>query len=168
MSESTPPSDQARVADAAVQEMLRQMEFSAPVTITVTETEEQVTLTLTSDVSLDALIGKGGQTLNAIEMLVTLIARHKTEAYGKRLVLDAEGFRAKQTARIEEVTREAIARVLDTGETVPLEPMNARDRRIAHMVISEAEGVSGGSVGEEPYRHLVVCLPGQEPEDRER
>ncbi|HEY3377975.1 MAG TPA: R3H domain-containing nucleic acid-binding protein [Armatimonadota bacterium] len=165
MSESTPLSEQAQVAEAALREMLRQMEFPAPVTIDVSETPEQITLAMHSEQPLGVLIGKGGQTLNALELLVTLIARHKTDAYGKRVVLDAEGYRGQQTGRIEEIARAAAHRVLESGENVELEPMNARDRRTAHMAISEIEGVSTVSIGEEPYRRLVVSLPGQEPVD---
>ena len=163
MSELTPLTEQAQVATTALQEMLRQMEFPAPVTIDVTETDEQILLTMQCEDDLSVLIGKGGQTLNAIELLVTLIARQKTGVYGKRLVLDAEGYRAKQSGRIEDIARTAAHCVLDTGENVALEPMIARDRRIAHMAALEIEGVVTTSVGEDPYRRIVISLPGQEP-----
>lgn len=163
MSEMAPLSQQAQVAREVLEEMLRQMEFPAPVSVAVTETPEQVALALSSEEPLGILIGKGGQTLNAVELLVTLITRHKTDEYGKRLVIDAEGYREQQSARIEEVAREAAQRVLETGENQELPPMNARDRRVAHMAVSELEGVATVSVGEELYRHLVICLPGQEP-----
>lgn len=165
MSESTPLSQQATLAQQTLQEMLRQMQFPAPVTVDVEETPEQVTLTMRSEDALGILIGKGGQTLNAIELLVTLITRNTTQSHGKRLVVDAEGYRQQQTGRIEEVARAAAQRVLDSGENVELEPMNARDRRTAHMAIAEMEGVATVSIGEEPYRRLVICLPGQEPRD---
>ena len=165
MSELSPLSEQAEVTTTALQEMLRQMDFPAPVTIDVAETAEQVTLTLHSDYPLGVLIGKGGQTLNAIELLVSLIARHKTGVYGKRLVLDAEGYREKQSGRVEEIAREAAYRVLDTGENVVLDPMHARDRRIAHMAALEIDGVVTTSIGEEPYRRIVISLPGQEPSE---
>lgn len=167
MSESTPLSMQAEIARTALQDMLAQMEFPVPVTIELREEPEQIVLSLHSEQPLGLLIGKGGQTLNAIELLITLIARHKTGEYGKRVVIDAEGYRQQQARRIEDVAREAAHQVLETGESVVLEPMNARDRRTAHMAIAEVEGVSTVSVGEEPYRHLVVCLPGQEPVDEE-
>lgn len=167
MSESTPISEQAQVAKETLSMILQQMEFPAPVTIDVTETDDQLNLELHCEEPLGALIGKGGQTLNALELLITLIARHKTGAYGKRLTLDAEGYRQKQNRRIEDLAREIAMRVLETGESVALEPMNARDRRIAHMAIADVEGVKTVSIGEEPYRHLVICLPGQEPAEDE-
>ena len=167
MSESTPLTEQAIVAKAALQEMLLQMEFPGPVTIEASETEDQIMLSLHSEEPLGMLIGKGGQTLNAIELLITLIARNKTGEYGKRLQIDAEGYRQQQSQRIEEIAHAAAQQVLDTGESVVLEPMNARDRRIAHMTVAEIEGVKTVSVGEEPYRHLVICLPGQEPPEDE-
>ena len=165
MSDATPIPSQAEIAENVLQEMLRQMDFPAPITIETTETDEQIALALSSDEPLSALIGKGGQTLNAIELLVTLITRAKTGQYGKRMVIDAEGYRQQQSARIEEMAREAAQRVLDTGECVELDPMNARDRRVAHMAIAEIDGVASVSIGEEPHRCLVICLPGQEPLD---
>ncbi len=65
--------------------------------------------------------------------------------------MDAEGYRQRQTARLEEIARDAAARVIESGEAVALEPMNARDRRTVHMVIAEIEGAASYSVGEEPY-----------------
>lgn len=163
MSEPTPLSEQAQVAQDVLNEMIRQMEFPAPVSIQASETAEQVTLDLHSEEPLGILIGKGGQTLNAIELLVTLITRHKTGSYGKRLVVDAEGYRKQQSVRIEEMAQAAAQHVLESGESEELPAMNARDRRVAHMAIADIEGVQSTSIGEEPYRRLVICLPGQEP-----
>lgn len=165
MSTTMPLSEQAQVAKAVLTEMLRQMDFPGEAFVSVAETAEQITLSMQSEEPLGLLIGKAGQTLNAIELLVTLITRHKTQEYGKRLVVDAEQYRAQQTRRIEDIAQAAAEKVRATGESVALEPMNARDRRTVHMVVAEIEGLCSTSVGEEPYRHLVICLPGQEPLD---
>ncbi len=160
-----PLSDQAAIAKEVVEHVVDYLEFPAPVTVDVAETDEQIAVTLTSAEPLGAIIGKGGQTLNALEMLVKEIAFHRTHQRGKHITLDAEGYRARQTERLEEMAREKAVSVLDTGEAVALEPMSARDRRTVHMVLAEIDGVASYSVGEEPFRHLVICLPGQEKDE---
>lgn len=155
MSEATTPS-QAEVAREALAHILDAMGFPVPIEIAVTETDEQIELALCSGESLGQLIGKGGQTLNALELLVTSITRHKTGEYGKRLVLDAEGYRKRQVERLEEIAHQAAERALENGETIHMDPMNSRDRRIVHMALLECAGISSGSVEEDPYRHIVI------------
>jgi len=155
MSEATTPS-QAEVARETLAHILDAMGFPAPIEIAVTETDEQIELALSSGESLGQLIGKGGQTLNALELLVTSITRHKTGEYGKRLVLDAEGYRKRQVERLEEIAHQAVDRALESGETIHMDPMNSRDRRIVHMALLECAGISSGSVEEDPYRHIVI------------
>jgi spoIIIJ-associated protein len=162
---SQPLSEQAALAYDVLSEVIRLMEFPAPVEITVAENEDQVSLSMTSSEPLGVLIGKGGQTLNALEMLVKEICFHKLHIRGKHIMLDAEDYRKQQTQRLEDMARECAEQVLATGESVPLEPMSARDRRTVHMIIADIEGVASYSSGEEPYRHLVICLPGQEKDE---
>ena len=166
MSEMTPLSEDALIAQEVMQAILREMAF--PAEVTVSETPEQIQLTLSSEQPMGLLIGRNGQTLNAIELLVKTIAQHKLHMFHRHLLVDAEGYRQHQTDRLEETARQAANEVLDTGESVSLEAMNARDRRTVHMTIAEIEGVSSFSVGEEPYRHLVICLPGQEEKEDTR
>jgi len=159
MSEITPISDEATTARQVLCEILRQMGFEAAVEME--ETPEQILLTMSSERPMGLLIGKGGQTLNAIELLVRTITQTKLRSPGKHIELDAEGYRARQAERLRDMARQAAEQVLATGEPVPLEPMSPRDRRTVHMTLVEIEGVESTSVGEEPYRHIVVSLPGQ-------
>jgi len=152
-------SDEARVALQVMQEILQHMDF--PATVEAQEDAEQITLTLISDKPMGLLIGKSGQTLNAIELVVKTIVQAKLHNLHKHIVLDAEGYRERHTERLRELARSAAAQALETGAPVPLEPMNPRDRRTVHMVIAETEGVESVSAGAEPYRHVIVCLPGQ-------
>ena len=159
MSETTPVSNEGQVARQVLQEILQHMSFDA--TIDVEESPEQIMLTMVSEHPMGLLIGKGGQTLNAIELLVRTITQTKIHSLEKHIVIDAEGYRARHTDRMQELARQAAQQVLETGESVPLEPMSPRDRRTVHMTLAEIDGVESTSVGEEPYRHIVVCLPGQ-------
>jgi spoIIIJ-associated protein len=160
-----PLSDQAAIAKEVVEHVIDYMEFPAPVTVEVSESPDQITVSLASAHPLGAIIGKGGQTLNALEMLVKEIVFHKTRVRGTHITLDAEGYRGRQEGRLREIAQEQAQRVLDTGEAVALEPMSARDRRTVHMTLAEIDGIASYSVGEEPYRHLVICLPGQEKDE---
>ncbi|HEY3416657.1 MAG TPA: R3H domain-containing nucleic acid-binding protein [Armatimonadota bacterium] len=160
--EQTPLSEQALVAREVLENMLREMEF--PGAVEVEETEEQVLLTITSEAPMGLLIGKGGQTLNALELIVKQITQHKTGNYGKHLVLDAEGYRSRTADRLTELAVETAERVRDTGETIEMEPMSPRDRRTVHLALQEMAGVETYSKGEDPYRRVVVCPAGQKPE----
>jgi spoIIIJ-associated protein len=153
------------VARQVLQEILQHMNFAARVD--VQENPEQVMLTMVSDQPMGLLIGKGGQTLNAIELLVRTIVQTKIHTLERHIVVDAEGYRARHSERLEELARQAAQKVQESGEPVPMEPMNPRDRRTVHMAIAEIEGVASVSAGEEPYRHVVICLPGQCEEGNE-
>ena len=159
----SPLSEQAQVAYDVLCEIVQGMGFPAPVTITVQETSEQIVLDLRSDEPMGQLIGKGGQTLNALELLVKQIIQHKTREHGKFIMIDAEGYRERQQARLREMTHEAAREVLETGESVALEPMSPRDRRTIHTAAAEIDGVQTYSEDDEPYRHVVICLAGQKP-----
>lgn len=166
MSEITPPlSEEAIVARQVLQEILQHMKFDAQVE--AQEDPEQVLLTMVSTQPMGLLIGKGGQTLNAIELLVRTITQTRLHSLERHVVVDAEGYRGRHTDRLSELARQAAQRVQETGEPVPMEPMNPRDRRTVHMAIAEIEGVRSVSAGEDPYRHVVVCLPGQCEEGEE-
>ncbi len=166
MNEMMPPSEDALMAQGVLQEILRTMNF--PAEVAVSETPEQIVLTMSSTEPLGVLIGRNGQTLNAIELLVKTITQHKLHYFHRHLLVDAEGYRQRQTARLEEIAREAAARMQESGEAVALEPMNARDRRTVHMVIAEIDSAASYSVGDEPYRHLVICPPGEEVSEEGR
>ena len=161
----SPLSEEAQLAHDVLRDILRHMAF--PAAVEVTEDAEQIVLTMTSEQSMGVLIGKGGQTLNAIELLVRTIAQTRLHTLDKHIVVDAEGYRERHAEQLREIARQAAQQVLDTEEPVPLEPMTPRDRRTVHMAIAEIDGVVSASAGVEPYRHVLVCLPGQYKESDE-
>jgi len=155
-------SEEAPIAQSVLSDILREMGF--PAAVDVEETPDQIILTVTSEQPLGLLIGKGGQTLNAMELIVKQITQHRMKGHGKHLMIDAEGYRERHAERLRELARDVADRVVESGEAISMEPMNARDRRTVHMVVSEIDGIATYSAGEDPYRYVVVCLPGQEPE----
>jgi spoIIIJ-associated protein len=105
------------------------------------------------DMSL--LIGRQGQTLDAIQELSRqVVGRRLDERI--RVLVDVEDYRKRRTSRVEDEARQAAERVLETGEEQPLEPSDALERKIAHDVVAATDGVRSESRGEEPNRFVVV------------
>lgn len=101
------------------------------------------------------LIGKGGNTLKALEHIVK--QKVNNEFNVKPLInLDVENYREKQVKRLERLAKNLAKEVIKTNVEVHLENMNAYDRRIIHNALTNFKGVVTTSVGEEPERHVVI------------
>lgn len=103
---------------------------------------------------LKRLVGPDGEVLDALQDLARLAVQAETGELS-RLMLDIADFRAGRKERLAELAREAIATVKETGVPVPLQPMNAFERKVVHDVVLEA-GLVSESAGEDPHRHVVV------------
>ena len=95
------------------------------------------------------LIGEEGSTLYAIQLLVTLIVSRKTRS-PTDLIIDVNSYRARKRSQLEDMAWQAFDKVQRTGRRVTLKPMNAADRRIIHMTLSECEDIETYSVDENP------------------
>jgi len=104
--------------------------------------------------SLDALVGRNGEVLWALQDLTRLAVQART-GERSRLMLDVGGFRAGRRAELETLATDAITRVRESGETESLEPMNAFERKVVHDVVAAA-GLVSDSAGVEPQRHVVI------------
>jgi spoIIIJ-associated protein len=105
------------------------------------------------DMSL--LIGRHGQTLDAIQELSRQVVGLRLDER-IRVLVDVEDYRKRRAARVEDRAREAAERALDTGEEQALEPADALERKIAHDVVGAMEGVESESRGDDPNRYVVV------------
>jgi spoIIIJ-associated protein len=123
--------------------------------LSVREDDDAVTATLTGD-DLGRVIGRHGQTIDALQYLVNAIV-HRSDEY-KPVVVDAAGYRARREATLETLAERTAAHVRSTGEEVPLEPMTAVERKIVHVHLKEL-GLETRSEGTEPNRYVVVSLP---------
>jgi len=101
------------------------------------------------------LIGHHGQTLEAMQYLVNLVAG-KSEEDGQRIVLDVEGYRKRREETLVRLASRLAERVRREGEPVVLEPMSAHERRVIHLALQDSPDVSTGSEGEEPFRRVVI------------
>lgn len=107
---------------------------------------------------LGAIIGRRGETLDAIQYLVSLVANRVDNNY-MRITIDCGDYRLKRRETLEALARKLSAQVLKTNVSRTLEPMNPFERRIIHATVSEIEGVSSTSIGEEPNRRVVITSP---------
>lgn len=125
------------------------------VTITTMRTANGVRMELRSDNKSGTIIGRRGETLDSIQYLASILVNKDSEDYC-RLLLDSNGYREKRRKTLEQLAEKIARSVMRSGRSTTLEPMNPYERRIIHSKISEIEGVTSKSVGEDPYRKVVV------------
>jgi spoIIIJ-associated protein len=105
--------------------------------------------------TLGVLIGRRGETLDAVQYLTCLKVNRGREGY-VRVTLDTENYRAKREDTLIRLANRMANRALRTGRKVSLEPMNPYERRIIHFALQQNEGVTTHSEGDEPNRHVVI------------
>jgi len=101
------------------------------------------------------IIGKNGQTLEALEHIVNLIVNRSSETRVK-VNLDTEEYRLRQQKRLETMAAKAAEQVRSSGKTFRFDPMSAKDRRIIHMALQDAADVETFSEGEGMFRKVAV------------
>ena len=105
---------------------------------------------------LSQLVGSDGEVLEALQEL-TRLAVYRETGERSRLMLDISGYRADKRAQLEQLAEETVARVKESGEPAPLDPMTPFERKVVHDAVAAA-GLSSESEGVEP-RRFVVVLP---------
>ncbi|MEX0851454.1 MAG: RNA-binding cell elongation regulator Jag/EloR [Gaiellaceae bacterium] len=128
--------------------------IGASVTVTAIEREGVVTVTC-SGADLGLLIGKHGQTIDAIQYLANAVTR--TEGGEHAIVVDAAGYRARRTASLAAVAQRSARLAASSGRSVELDPMTAIERKIVHEALKTDLEVETRSEGSEPNRFVVVA-----------
>jgi spoIIIJ-associated protein len=122
--------------------------------VDVVEDDDAVTATCTGG-DLGLLIGKHGQTIDALQYLANaIVARGAAER--KPVVVDAAGYRARRTDTVHAIAVRSAERAVSTGERVELEAMSAVERKLVHERLQDYPGVSTASEGNEPNRYVVI------------
>ena len=116
--------------------------------------------------TLGILIGRRGETLDALQYLTSLQVNKGREGY-IRVTLDTENYRAKREDSLRRLAQRMANRAQKTGRKVVLEPMNPYERRVLHTALQNHPAVTTHSEGEEPNRRVVIMLAGQ-PEKPEQ
>lgn len=105
---------------------------------------------------LGVIIGRRGETLDALQYLLNLAAARMPGA-PERVILDAGGYRVRRRATLERLARSIAASVRSSGQEVTLEPMTPQERKIIHLTVAGEAGVRSESRGEDPFRRVVIA-----------
>ena len=153
--ESGDDSDQA----AQVRELLERTVAAAGVaaTVRIDESPDELVATLVG-ADLGVLIGRHGQTIDALQYLANAIGHRAHGAERLPILVDAAGYRARRAATLESLARRSAERVAATGRAVELDPMTAVERKIVHELLKDDPEIATESEGTEPNR-FVVILP---------
>jgi spoIIIJ-associated protein len=123
--------------------------------VAVEETDDELRANIDGD-DLGLLIGRHGQTIDAIQHLAYRIAYQGGEER-KRVTVDAAGYRERRAELLQQDADDAVEEALRIGEPVALDAMNAVERRVVHEYLRDRDGIETYSEGVEPDRHLVVA-----------
>ncbi|WP_026568919.1 RNA-binding cell elongation regulator Jag/EloR [Sediminibacillus terrae] len=138
--------------EAYLKEIIAELGVSVEVETIVTD--KQVTFDLSGD-KIAILIGKRGQTLNALQYLVQLVLNRYAD---KRftVVVDAEGYRGRRRETLINLAERMADKAINTHREVTLEPMPSYERKIIHTALQQHKKVNTTSAGVEPNRHVVI------------
>jgi spoIIIJ-associated protein len=107
------------------------------------------------DEDMGLLIGRHGQTLDALQELARAVVGQRT-GMRARIIVDIEEYKRRQRARLEDRAVEIAKRVARSGREEELEPMNPFERKVVHDAVATVEGVRSSSRGEDPERRVVI------------
>lgn len=131
-------------------------EMGLSLDITAKEGEETLYINIQGKDS-GTIIGKRGQTLDAIQYLTSLVVNKDREKY-MRVVIDAENYRAKREKTLEALAQRLASKVVKTRRSVKLEPMNPYERKVIHSTLQSNPKVVTRSEGQDPYRRVIIEL----------
>ena len=147
--------EQAELAEDFLAGLLERMGIDADLDHNVVDNVMYVDVLATNDEGIGLLIGRHGQTLDALQEIVRSAVQRQTESRC-RFMIDMEDYRKRRRAQLSDRGRAAAAKVLRTGKPESLEPMTSYERKIVHDVVSETGGVQTASEGEDPERYVVI------------
>ena len=142
----------AKIAKDYIISVLSAMGLNASAKIYQNDTGAVIELESNSN---GTIIGRRGETLDALQYLSSMISNKGDKEYF-RITIDCFGYREKRKVTLQQLASKVARNVLKTGRSQPLEPMNPYERRVIHSAISQIDGVSSRSVGEEPYRKIII------------
>lgn len=130
--------------------------MNVPAEIEVQDGEENLRMVLSGE-NMSILIGRRGETLDAVQYLTSLYVNRSRDEY-LRVTLDTENYRAKREETLRKLAVSKANQVKKSRRKVVLEPMNPNERRILHSALQNDPDVTTHSEGEEPYRRVIITL----------
>lgn len=155
----------ADAAKAFLEDVLTQM-GAVDFTVTINETKENCLLVVEGE-DLGFIIGRRGETLDALQYLVGLVANRVDKDYC-RINIDIGNYREKREKTLVALAKRMGAQAAKTGRRSSLEPMNPYERRIIHTTVQEIEGATSWSVGSDAARHVVIGPSDDNPVKQQR
>lgn len=153
---SIKPEDLVAQEEHPAKEFLENMirEMGLELTVSVAANEDSVYIEIDGK-DTGTIIGKRGQTLDAVQYLSSLVVNKGEDEY-IRVIVDAEGYRAKREDALEKLAYRLAEKVVKTGRSVRLEPMNPYERKVIHTTLQTVPAVATKSEGAEPHRRVVI------------
>ena len=154
--EEIPPVDKEEViarAKSFLAEVFAAMQIE--ITVTAVENDSEIILDLAGK-NLGVLIGKHGQTLDALQYLTNLTANVYNGAEKIYFVLDVENYRNRRAAALTKLAKSVAERAIRTRQDVKLEPMSRTERKVIHTALQNNPKVETHSAGEDPHRYIIV------------
>lgn len=124
------------------------------VEINVAENEKALFVNLEGE-NLGILIGRRGETLDALQYLVNLSV-NKNQEVRKKIIIDIEGYRSRREKTLQKLALKLADKAKQRGRSVVLEPMSSQERRIIHTALQGRDDIYTFSEGEEPYRKIII------------
>ena len=150
-----------------VKDILDHMDIGE-VAIAATDIEKGVKLDIEGD-GMGAVIGRRGETLDAIQCLASLYCNQEEKGEFRRVVLDTSGYREKREKTLQALATKTARQALRSGRNQSLEPMNPYERRIIHSAVQEIDGVTSWSVSDGKNRRVIIGFEkGSEPAPKAR
>lgn len=153
----TPVSDDGRAAIERGKVFLDNIfkHMGLEVQMVCNDTENGVKINLVGE-TLGILIGKHGQTLDALQYLTNLAANRGIVENKVRIIIDIEDYRERREETLVNLANRLAEKARRTGRKIMLEPMNRHERKIIHMALQNNDKISTYSAGDEPYRKVVI------------
>jgi spoIIIJ-associated protein len=148
------PEEPAARVEALIDRVLDELDLDADVE--VSESEAEIVAEIDGDDDLGILIGRRGQTLDALQLLCYRAA-FRGRGDRKRVSVDAAGYRDRRRELLAEEATVAADRAVRNGEPVRLEPMSSNERRMVHDVLKDRSDVETFSEGDDPERRVIVA-----------
>ena len=149
----TLPDDPVDRVEIVLDEVLEALDLDGE--IVIDEEEDRIAARIEGD-DLGLLIGRRGQTIDALQMLCYRIA-FRGAGERKRITVDAAGYRERRRETVERQADRAAERALETGKEIELEPMTAVERKVVHDRLKDRPGLETFSEGEDPERCVIVA-----------
>jgi spoIIIJ-associated protein len=153
VSAETLPEEPLERVEAVLDEIVDALDLAAEVV--VEEAEEEIAARIEGD-DLGVLIGRRGQTIDAIQLLCYRIA-FRGRGDRKRVSVDASGYRERRRETVERQADRAAERAIETGKEIELEPMTPTERKVVHDHLKERAGIETFSEGDDPERCVIVA-----------